>query len=96
MSQSEPARTEDGYVTNEAAHPQVRGKDVTDDDRWGICRDDIEPTRRRRMPHAVHVETVRYGFHRDSAGRLLPIISRTRGLRELLPSIVGVRLSRGT
>lgn len=59
---------------------------------WGISHRRIVPTLHRWMPHAEHIEIVPYGFYRGVAGRLLPLFSRLPGLRNLLPSIVRVRL----
>lgn len=59
---------------------------------WGIRLSDVVARLTQWMPHAQHIGIVPYGFYRGLAGRLLPIFSRTPGLRNLLPSIVRVRL----
>lgn len=59
---------------------------------WGIRHRYIAATLGRWMPHVEHIDILPYGFYRGLAGKLLPVFSRTPGLRNLLPSIVRVRL----
>jgi len=59
---------------------------------WGISQRHIIPTLRRWLPRADGIEIVPYGFFRGFAGRLLPLFSRTPGLRNLLPGVVRLRL----
>lgn len=63
---------------------------------WGISHQDIGPQLHQWMPHAERIEVLPYGFYRGLAGHLLPVISRMPGLRNLLPSIVRVRLKGQT
>ena len=58
---------------------------------WGIAQREIVPTLRRWIPHTRRIEIVPYGSYRGIAGRLLPLFSRTPGLRNLLPAVVRVR-----
>lgn len=59
---------------------------------WGIDRHEIEPTLKRWLPRAERVTLVPFGYLRGWPGLLLPIASRTPGLRNLLPSVVRVSL----
>lgn len=59
---------------------------------WGISHREIVPVLKRWMPNAEAIDIVPYGLYRGIAGRLLPLFSRTPGLRNILPSIVRVRL----
>lgn len=58
---------------------------------WGISRRMIASMLKAWMPHAERIQTVPYGFYRGVAGRILPVFSRTPGLRNLLPSVVRVQ-----
>ena len=71
--------------TNKTPHYQVPPMP------WGVNRNEIEPLLRIWAPNIASVAQVPFGYQRGLAGALLPVISRTPGLRNLLPTIARVR-----